>query len=126
VRHRGRRRGRRTLVIDHAKAPGEKIRISGGGRCNFTNVNASPQNFLSANPGFAISALRRYRPADFIKLVDSHDIAWHEKTLGQLFCDGKATQIIDMLLAEMDHHGAILRLETAASRRSKRRTAASR
>jgi predicted Rossmann fold flavoprotein len=109
------RRGRRTLVIDHASAPGEKIRISGGGRCNFTNVNASPQNFLSANPGFAISALRRYRPADFIKLVDSHDIAWHEKTLGQLFCDGKATQIIDMLLAEMDRHGAILRLETAAS-----------
>jgi predicted Rossmann fold flavoprotein len=109
------KRGRRTLVIDHASAPGEKIRISGGGRCNFTNVGAAPQNFLSANPGFAISALRRYRPADFIKLVDSHDIAWHEKTLGQLFCDGKATQIIDMLLAEMDRYGAILRLETVAS-----------
>src|SRR5476649_2649859 len=104
------RRGRKVLVIESAKAPGEKIRISGGGRCNFTNRHATPAQFLSANPHFCISALSRYSPADFIALVDRHGIAWHEKTLGQLFCDGSATQIVTMLLDEMRHAGAELRL----------------
>jgi predicted Rossmann fold flavoprotein len=93
-------RGRRTLLIDHASEPGRKILISGGGRCNFTNVGAAPENFLSANPHFAKSALRRFTPADFIALVDRHRIAWHEKTLGQLFCDGSSRQIVAMLLDE--------------------------
>ena len=97
-------RGRRVLVIDHASAPGKKILISGGGRCNFTNVNATSghaqQRFLSANPHFAKSALGRYTPQDFIALVQAHDIAFHEKTLGQLFCDGSARQIVEMLMAE--------------------------
>ncbi len=106
------KRGRRVLVVDHAKAPGEKIRISGGGRCNFTNQNTTPQNFLTSNPGFHISALRRYRPADFIAMVDRHGIAWHEKTLGQLFCDGSARQIVDMLVTEMRRAGVTLRLQT--------------
>ncbi|OYX36461.1 MAG: hypothetical protein B7Y99_01630 [Caulobacterales bacterium 32-69-10] len=110
------KRGRRVLVLDHAKAPGEKIRISGGGRCNFTNTRTTAQNFLSANPRFCISALSRYRPADFIALVDAHKIAWHEKTLGQLFCDGPATQIVDMLTGLMKRHGATLRLATAVDR----------
>jgi hypothetical protein len=107
------RRGRSVLVIDHARAPAEKIRISGGGRCNFTNLGTGPKNFLSQNPRFAISALSRYTQRDFIALVDRHRIAWHEKTLGQLFCDGSARQIIDMLLTEMERAGAELRLETA-------------
>jgi predicted Rossmann fold flavoprotein len=106
------KRGRRVLILDHASAPGEKIRISGGGRCNFTNTRTNPQAFLSQNPRFAISALRRYRPADFIALVDRHAIAWHEKALGQLFCDGSARQIIDMLTAEMRQAGVELRLQT--------------
>ena len=93
-------RGRRVLVVDHADAPGKKILISGGGRCNFTNVHTSPDRFLSANPHFAKSALGRYRPQDFINLVDRHGIAWHEKTLGQLFCDGSAKQIVAMLMDE--------------------------
>ena len=105
------KRGRSVLVVDHAKAPGEKIRVSGGGRCNFTNLGAAPANFLSANPKFCVSALRRYTPRDFIALVERHGIAWHEKTLGQLFCDGSAKQIVDMLLAEMKAAGAVLRLE---------------
>ena len=109
------KRGRRVLVLDHAKAAGEKIRISGGGRCNFTNRHAAPANFISQNPHFAISALRRYTPQDFIALVDQHGIAWHEKTLGQLFCDGSARQIVDLLLGEMKRHGVTLRLNTAAS-----------
>ncbi|MDO5647565.1 NAD(P)/FAD-dependent oxidoreductase [Paracoccus sp. (in: a-proteobacteria)] len=103
--------GRRVLVIDHAPHPGEKIRISGGGRCNFTNLATAPDRFLSNNPRFAASALSRYKPADFVRLVDQASIAWHEKTQGQLFCDGKATQITDMLLNRM--RGAELRLETA-------------
>jgi predicted Rossmann fold flavoprotein len=107
------KRGRSVLIIDHAKAPGEKIRISGGGRCNFTNINTAPANFLSANPKFCVSALRRYRPADFIALVQKYGIAFHEKTLGQLFCDGSARQVIDMLLSEMAAAGVTLRLETA-------------
>jgi predicted Rossmann fold flavoprotein len=93
-------RGRRVLVIDHADEPGKKILISGGGRCNFTNVGAGPGNYLSANPHFAKSALGRYQPTDFIEMVDRHSIAWHEKTLGQLFCDGSARQIVAMLLYE--------------------------
>ena len=109
------------LVIDAAKAPGEKIRISGGGRCNFTNRGATPAQFLSANPHFCISALSRYTPADFIALVDRHRIAWHEKTLGQLFCDGSAAQIIDMLLDEMKKAGAQLRLGANGRRRRKDR-----
>ena len=110
------KRGRSVLVVDHAKAPGEKIRISGGGRCNFTNIHAAPANFLSANPKFCVSALRRYTPKDFIALVDRYRIAHHEKTLGQLFCDGSAMQIITMLLSEMDAAGAKLRLETCVDR----------
>ncbi len=105
--------GGRVLVIDHAKAPGEKIRISGGGRCNFTNLYAGPQNFLSQNPHFCKSALARYTQWDFIDLVGRHGIAWHEKTLGQLFCDGSSKQIIAMLLAEMDRAGAELWLHTS-------------
>ncbi|HEX8555015.1 MAG TPA: NAD(P)/FAD-dependent oxidoreductase, partial [Sphingomonas sp.] len=93
-------RGRRVLVVDHADRPGKKILISGGGRCNFTNLHTAPDRFLSANPHFAKSALGRYTAADFVALVDRHGIAWHEKTLGQLFCDGSARQIVDMLLAE--------------------------
>jgi predicted Rossmann fold flavoprotein len=109
------RRGRRVLVLDHAKAPGEKIRISGGGRCNFTNIHAGPKNFLSANPHFCKSALARYSPRDFLDLVERHRIAWHEKTLGQLFCDNSAKDIIAMLLAEMKAVGAELRLSTTIS-----------
>jgi predicted Rossmann fold flavoprotein len=107
------KRGRSVLIIDHAKAPGEKIRISGGGRCNFTNTGATHLNFLSANPKFCVSALRRYRPRDFIALVERYGVAYHEKTLGQLFCDGSAKQIIDMLLTEMKAARAVLRLETS-------------
>lgn len=106
------RRGRRVLVIDHAKKPAEKIRISGGGRCNFTNIHTSPKNFLSDNPRFCISALAGFKPADFIALVEAHGIAWHEKTLGQLFCDGSSQQIIDMLLDECSKAGVTLSLET--------------
>ena len=93
-------RGRRVRVLDHAKRPGEKIRISGGGRCNFTNLHSGPENFLSNNPHFCKSALAGYGPQDFIAMVDRYGIAWHEKTKGQLFCDGRSQQIIDMLLAE--------------------------
>jgi predicted Rossmann fold flavoprotein len=107
------KRGR--LVLDHARAPGEKIRISGGGRCNFTNIHAGPKNFLSANPHFCKSALARYTPRDFLDLVERHGIAWHEKTLGQLFCDNSAKDIIAMLLAEMKAAGVELRLSTPIS-----------
>jgi predicted Rossmann fold flavoprotein len=93
-------RGARVLVIDHADEAGKKILISGGGRCNFTNVGAEPDRYISANPHFAKSAMSRYTPADFIEMVDRHGIAWHEKTLGQLFCDGSAKQIVAMLLDE--------------------------
>ncbi|WP_313001068.1 NAD(P)/FAD-dependent oxidoreductase [Brevundimonas sp.] len=95
------KRGRRVRVIDHARAPGEKIRISGGGRCNFTNLGTSGANFLSENPRFALSALKRFTQHDFLKMVERHGIAWHEKTLGQLFCDDSAKQIIRMLTDEM-------------------------
>jgi predicted Rossmann fold flavoprotein len=103
----------RVLVIDHAKAPGEKIRISGGGRCNFTNLHAGPANFLSLNPHFCKSALSRYAPGDFIALIDRHRIAWHEKILGQLFCDGSARQVVGMLSDEMAAAGAELWLQTS-------------
>lgn len=93
-------RGRRVLLVDHAPEPGRKILISGGGRCNFTNIGTVPERFVSANPHFARSALARYTPHDFLALVERHGIAWHEKTLGQLFCDGSARQIVDMLLGE--------------------------
>src|SRR5690349_18878307 len=110
------RRGRSVLLVDHAKYAGEKIRISGGGRCNFTNINATVDKgrdrFLSQNPRFALSALSRYTPDMFITLVREHGIAFHEKTLGQLFCDGPATQIITMLLGEMRKAGVTLVLET--------------
>ena len=105
--------GGRTLVIDHARAPGEKIRISGGGRCNFTNLQAGPANFLSENPHFAKSALARYTQWDFLDLVNRHRIAWHEKTLGQLFCDGRSTQIIAMLMDEATRAGAEVWLRTS-------------
>ena len=106
------KRGRSVLVLDHAAKPGEKIRISGGGRCNFTNIHTSPKNFLSGNPHFCISALSRYTQRDFIALVERHGIAYHEKTLGQLFCDGSARQIIDMLVSEMQDRGAELAVST--------------
>ena len=106
------KRGRSVLILDHAAAPGEKIRISGGGRCNFTNIHASPKNFLSGNPHFCISALSRYTQRDFIALVERHRIEYHEKTLGQLFCDGSARQIIDMLVSEMQGRGVELALST--------------
>jgi hypothetical protein len=93
-------RGRRVLLIDHADQAGKKILISGGGRCNFTNIHTAPDRYLSANPHFAKSALSRYAPQDFIDLVDRQRIAWHEKTLGQLFCDGSARQIVHMLMEE--------------------------
>src|SRR5499427_9632828 len=93
-------RGRKVLVLEHADKVGKKILISGGGRCNFTNLHCRPDAFLSANPHFCKSALARYTQHDFIALVEKHRIAWHEKTLGQLFCDGSARQIVGMLLAE--------------------------
>ena len=102
------RRGRRVLLIDHAKAAGEKIRISGGGRCNFTNLGIAPERFLSRNPRFALSALKRFTQWDFIARVDAAGIAWHEKTLGQLFCDGSATEIIAMLRRDMERAGITL------------------
>ncbi len=105
----------RVLIVDHAKAPGEKIRISGGGRCNFTNLHCAPHAFLSRNPHFAKSALARYTQWDFIDLVDRHGIAWHEKTLGQLFCDTSAKEIIAMLRRLMQQNGVDLRLRATAS-----------
>lgn len=106
------KRGTKTLLLDHANKAGEKIRISGGGRCNFTNINASPANFISENPRFCVSALSRYTQLDFIKLVESYNIAYHEKTLGQLFCDGSSQQIIDMLIAECNKYSAEIQLST--------------
>ena len=103
-------RGRRVVLIDHADAPGKKILISGGGRCNFTNIHAAADRYVSANPHFAKSALGRYRAEDFLALVERHRIAWHEKTLGQLFCDGSARQIVAMLLDECERGAVDLRL----------------
>lgn len=104
------KRGRSVLVLEHADRPGKKILISGGGRCNFTNVNAGPENFLSQNPHFCKSALARYTPADFIALVEKHGIPYHEKKLGQLFCDFSSKQIVDLLLAECAAVKAEIRL----------------
>jgi predicted Rossmann fold flavoprotein len=109
------RRGRRVAVLDHARAPGEKIRISGGGRCNFTNRSTAPERFLSGNPRFALSALARFTPADFIARIDAAGIAWHEKTLGQLFCDGSAKQVVAMLTGQMAEAGAVLELGTSVT-----------
>ena len=99
------RRGRRAVVLENNDRVGKKIRISGGGRCNFTNAHSAPANFISANPHFCKSALARYTPADFVALVESHGIAYHEKKLGQLFCTGSAQQIVDMLVEECRRAG---------------------
>jgi predicted Rossmann fold flavoprotein len=99
------KRGRRVAVLERAGRIGKKILISGGGRCNFTNLHCQPENFISANPHFAKSALAAYAPADFIRLVENHRIAYHEKSLGQLFCDGSAQQIVNMLETECSHAG---------------------
>ena len=107
------RRGRSVLVIDHAASAGEKIRISGGGRCNFTNLGIAPERFLSQNPRFALSALKRFTQWDFIARMDAAGIAWHEKTLGQLFCDGSAAQVVQMLLRDMERAGVTLWLSCA-------------
>ena len=105
-------RGKRVLLLDHNAQAGAKILISGGGRCNFTNTGTSPQNFLSENPHFCRSALSRYTPSDFLALMAKHNIAWHEKTLGQLFCDGSARQVVAMLLAECAAAGVVVKLAT--------------
>lgn len=105
--------GRRVLLLERAERPGKKILISGGGRCNFTNIHAAHDRYLSANPHFARSALSRYTPADFIALVDRYGIAWHEKTLGQLFCDGSARQIVDTLVSEVQAGGGVIACEQA-------------
>src|SRR5580692_3855018 len=106
------RRGRRIVVLEHADRLGKKILISGGGRCNFTNLYSQPENFLSSNPHFAKSALARYTPQDFIVLVEKHGIPYHEKTLGQLFCDRSARDILGMLEAECQHAGVSIFLNT--------------
>jgi len=106
------KRGRKVLLVDHAKKLGEKIRISGGGRCNFTNINTNPSKFISKNPKFVISALNQYTQNDFINLIKKHDIKFHEKKLGQLFCDGSAQQIIDMLLLECQKANVTIKKET--------------
>ncbi len=106
------KRGKSVLLIDHSKKIGEKIRISGGGKCNFTNLNTQPSNFISKNKKFMVSALNQYSQYDFIKLVESHKIKFHEKKLGQLFCDGSSQLIIDMLLNESESVGVTLLKET--------------
>ena len=113
-------RGRRVLVVDHANRPGKKILMSGGGRCNFTNTGTTPANFLSANPHFAKSALARYTPWDFIALVEKHRIAYHEKELGQLFCDDSSKQIVRMLLDECTAAG--VSIETSCAVQHVRKT----
>jgi predicted Rossmann fold flavoprotein len=108
-------RGRSTLVLDHANKPGKKILMSGGGRCNFTNLHTKPENYLSHNRHFCRSALSRYTPQDFIALVQKHQIAYHEKTLGQLFCNDKAKDIVNMLLTECEAAKAKVQLETSTA-----------
>lgn len=108
-------RGLRVLLIEHANKVGKKILMSGGGRCNFTNTGAAPANYISANPHFCKSALARYTPADFIELVDRHGIAWHEKELGQLFCDESSKLIVKMLLDECANAGAQVRIQCQIS-----------
>ena len=109
-------RGRRVLLLDSADQPGKKILISGGGRCNFTNLHTAPDRYLSQNPHFAKSALSRYTAQDFLALVERHGIAWHEKTLGQLFCDGSARQIVAMMLEECASGGVEIRCDAAISK----------
>ena len=106
------KRGRKVLLVDHAKKIGEKIRISGGGRCNFTNIHTDPSKFISKNPKFVISALKQYTQNDFINLVKKHKIKFHEKKLGQLFCNESAQQIIDMLLLECEMANVLLQKDT--------------
>ena len=105
-------RGRQVLVLDHANKVGKKILMSGGGRCNFTNMDSTHENFISENPHFCKSALSRYTPWDFIDLVNQHKIPYHEKKLGQLFCDNKAKDIVEMLLHECQQVGARIRTQT--------------
>ncbi|MDV4166578.1 NAD(P)/FAD-dependent oxidoreductase [Rhodovulum sp. FJ3] len=107
--------GKRVLVLDHARAAGEKIRISGGGRCNFTNLDVTAANFISQNPHFAKSALARYTQWDFIDLLAQHNVTWHEKTLGQLFCDTSAKDIVRVLLDEVAHAGGEIRVKTGVA-----------
>ena len=109
LRGRARRRGHRVLLLEHSERPGRKILISGGGRCNFTNIHTRADNFLSANPHFAKSALARFTPADMIALVEKHGIPYHEKTLGQLFCDDTAVRIVNLLQTECEEAKVILR-----------------
>jgi predicted Rossmann fold flavoprotein len=109
------KRGRKVLLVDHAKKIGEKIRISGGGRCNFTNIHTHPSKFISNNPKFVISALKQYTQSDFIDLIKKHNIKFHEKKLGQLFCDESAQQIIDMLLFECETANVTLKKNTIIS-----------
>ena len=115
-------RGRRVLLLDHANKAGKKILMSGGGRCNFTNLYCEPSNFLSENPHFCKSALARYTQWDFLALVGKHGVPYHEKKLGQLFCDHKASDILDMLLAECDQAGVQLHLNTSVSQIDKMET----
>lgn len=112
-------RGKSVLVVDHAKKLAEKIRISGGGRCNFTNINTKPENFLSQNPHFCISPLKKFTANDFIKLVEKYNIDYHEKTLGQLFCDGSSQQIINMLVSECEIGKVKIRLQSKVDNISK-------
>jgi predicted Rossmann fold flavoprotein len=107
------KRGRRVAILERSERPGKKILISGGGRCNFTNIHTSPENLISSNPHFAKSALARYTPADFMALVEKHDIPYHEKTLGQLFCDRSAQDILGMLEKEYGESGAQLFVNVA-------------
>ena len=114
------KRGRRVAVLEHNAQVGRKILISGGGRCNFTNLNTRPEHFLSANPHFARSALARYEPRDFVRLVERHGVRYHEKTAGQLFCDGSAREIVELLEAECA--AASVPIETGRAVRSVRKT----
>ncbi|MBI5505287.1 MAG: NAD(P)/FAD-dependent oxidoreductase, partial [Deltaproteobacteria bacterium] len=121
-------RGRSVAVLEHGRQPGRKIAISGGGRCNFTNLRTTPASFLSDNPDFCRSALARYIPADFVALVERHGIAWHEKQGGELFCDHSAREIVAMLLAECERSGAqvVLGCHVESVERSARREGARR
>ena len=116
------KRKRRVLILDHANKAGKKILMSGGGRCNFTNLNVSEQNFISHNPKFCKSALHRYTPDHFIDLVKSHNIPFHEKKLGQLFCDNKSKDILNMLLAECEQQHATIKLNTSIQNITKKDT----
>jgi predicted Rossmann fold flavoprotein len=113
------KRGRRVIILDHARKVAEKIRISGGGRCNFTNIHTSADHFISQNPRYCVSALSRYTPHDFVALVEKHNIAYHEKTLGQLFCDGSSQSIIEMLVRECRQVNAEIHLEATIEEISK-------